>query len=131
MFNQRQDVAHMIKAIYDTLLHLAIQTHLLIGGVGNCMDVSAITLRVMFENSPSENSNRTTCYPLFIFQGSFAGLAIMFVTPGLLVLCSRDKLDKSVPHWRQMHHHKSPFQQKAWVYLMLAFAAFVLMTRIF
>ena len=32
----------MIKTIYDTLWHLAIQTHLLIGGVGNCMDVSAI-----------------------------------------------------------------------------------------
>ena len=70
-------------------------------------------------------------YYYYLFQGSFAGLAIMFVTPGLLVLYSRDKLDKSVPHWRQMHHHKSPFQHKAWVYLMLAFAAFVLMTRIF
>jgi len=68
---------------------------------------------------------------LVALTGSFAGLAIMFVTPGLLVLYSRDKLDKSVPHWRQMHHHKSPFQHKAWVYLMLAFAAFVLMTRIF
>lgn len=55
----------------------------------------------------------------------------MFVTPGLLVLFSRNKLDKSVPHWQQMHHHKSPFQHKAWVYLTLTFAAFVLMTRIF
>jgi len=70
-------------------------------------------------------------YFLFIFQGSFAGLAIMFVTPGLLVLYSRDRLDRSVPHWRQMHYHKSPFQHSAWVYLMLAFATFVLMTRIF
>ena len=55
----------------------------------------------------------------------------MFVTPGLLVLYSRDKLDKSVPQWRQIHHHKSPFQHKAWVYVTLAFAAFVLITRIF
>ena len=55
----------------------------------------------------------------------------MFVTPGLLVLYSRDRLDKTVPHWRQMHPHVSPFQHQAWVYLMLAFAAFVLMTKIF
>ncbi|XP_078367593.1 transmembrane protein 104 homolog isoform X2 [Oculina patagonica] len=68
---------------------------------------------------------------LVALTGSLAGLAIMFVTPGLLVLYSREKLDKSVPHWRQIHHHKSPFQHKAWVYLILAFAAFVLMTRIF
>jgi len=68
---------------------------------------------------------------LVALTGSFAGLAIMFVTPGLLVLYSRDKLDKTVPHWRQIHHHKSPFQHKAWVFLTLAFAAFVLMTRIF
>lgn len=68
---------------------------------------------------------------LVALTGSFAGLAIMFVTPGLLALYSRKKLDKSVPHWRQMHHHKSPFQSNAWVYLTLAFAAFVLMTRIF
>lgn len=67
---------------------------------------------------------------LVALTGSFAGLAIMFVTPGLLALYSRNKLDKSVPHWRQMHHHKSPFQSNAWVYLTLAFAAFVLMTRI-
>jgi len=68
---------------------------------------------------------------LVALMGSFAGLAIMFVTPGLLALYSRVKLDRSVPHWRQVHHHKSPFQHKAWVYLTLAFAAFVLMTRIF
>lgn len=68
---------------------------------------------------------------LVALTGSFAGLAIMFVTPGLLVLYSRDKLDRTVPQWRQIHHHKSPFQHKAWVYLTLAFAAFVLITRIF
>lgn len=68
---------------------------------------------------------------LVALTGSFAGLAIMFVTPGLLVLYSRDKLDKTVPHWHQIHHHKSPFQHRAWAYLTLAFAAFVLMTRIF
>lgn len=68
---------------------------------------------------------------LVSLTGSFAGLAIMFVTPGLLVLYSRDRLDKTVPHWRQMHPHISPFQHQAWVYLMLMFAAFVLITRIF
>lgn len=71
------------------------------------------------------------CLFVLFFQGSFAGLAIMFVTPGLLVLYSRDRLDKTVPHWRQMHPHISPFQHQAWVYLMLMFAAFVLITRIF
>ncbi|XP_068692775.1 transmembrane protein 104 homolog [Montipora foliosa] len=68
---------------------------------------------------------------LVSLTGSFAGLAIMFVTPALLVLYSREKLDKTVPHWRQMHHHMSPFQHQAWAYLTLVFSAFVLMTSIF
>ncbi|EDO27621.1 predicted protein, partial [Nematostella vectensis] len=69
---------------------------------------------------------------LVVLTGSFAGLAIMLLTPAFLVLYSRRKLKRLVgPNWHEMHPHLSPFQHNAWIYLVLAFAAFVFLIRVF
>eukprot|EP00741_Cyanophora_paradoxa_P022705 tig00021494_g21927.t1 len=59
--------------------------------------------------------------------GSFAGLAIQFVIPPLLVLAARRLCRAKLgPHAPRLNPHRSPFGAPAWAYGMLAWAALCL-----